>query len=193
MKLTLTVGLAVGLALGAGAVPFKTVGLPAVDRIDTEETTNVSIAAWQLRAAKFSFSLSSLATPSNNVEAAFGTDTDGDGTLSARETALVVGWDCGAWFVQKGMDGRRVSEASATTNEVKTLAWNYRLTASPESPRLSATADGEAVFTDLAAASDDWLHDRGWNLMRLTGRGLDASGETFTIGTPSDPTAIVFR
>ena len=188
-----TIGLAVGFALGAGAVPFEAVRIPVVDRIDTEVTTNVSITAWQLRAAKFSFSLSCLATPSNNVEAAFGTDTDGDGALSARETARVVGWDCGAWFVQKGMDGRRVSEASASTNEVKTLAWNYHLTASPESPRLSATADGEAVFADQAVASADWLHDRGRNLMRLTGRGLDASGETFTIGTPSDPTAVVFR
>ena len=116
-----TVGLAVGLALGAGAVPFEAIRIPVVDRIDTEVATNVTITAWQLRAEKFSFSLSSLATPSNNVEAAFGTDTDGDGTLSARETARVVGWDCGAWFVQKGMDGRRVSEASASTNEVKTL------------------------------------------------------------------------
>ena len=193
MKKFLPVLLSVGCLPVLWAVPFRPVNLPAVEHLDTEVTTNVSIAAWQLRAAKFSFSLSSLATPSNNVEAAFGTDTDGDGTLSARETALVVGWDCGAWFVQKGMDGRRVSEASATTNEVKTLAWNYRLTASPESPRLSATADGEAVFADLAVDAADWLHNRGWNLMRLTGRGLDASGETFTIGTPSDPTAVVFR
>ena len=189
----LTVGLAVGVALGAGAVPFEAIRIPAVDRIDTEVTTNVSITAWQLRAAKFSFSLSCLATPSNNVEAAFGTDTDGDGALSARETALVVGWDCGAWFVQKGMDGHRVTERPACTNGIGTLAWNYRLTASDETPRLSVLADGEAVFAGLVAESPDWLHNRCWNLMRLTGRGLDASGETFTIGTPSDPTAIVFR
>ena len=156
-------------------------------------TTNVSVAAWQRRAAKFSFSLSCLATPSNNVEAAFGTDVDGDGALSARETALVVGWDCGAWFVRKGVDGHCTAVEPSSTNEVKTLAWNYRLTASEASVRLSALADGEPVFGDLAAESPAWLHDRAWNLVRLTGRGLDASGETFTVGTTSDPSAIVFR
>lgn len=181
------------LAAAVGAAPFRPVVLPVVDRLDTEVTTNVSITAWQMRAARFSFSLSCLATPTNNVEAAFGIDMDGDGALSARETALVVGWDCGTWFVRKGMDGRRVAETPVSTNEMKTLAWNYRLTASTATPRLCVQADDEAVFADLTMEAPAWLYDRGWNLMRLTGRGLDASGETFTIGTPSDPTAIVFR
>ena len=146
MKHLISTLLAASLALVAGAVPFRPVGLPAVERLDAEVTTNVSVAAWQRRAAKFSFSLSCLATPSNNVEAAFGTDVDGDGALSARETALVVGWDCGAWFVRKGVDGHCTAVEPSSTNEVKTLAWNYRLTASEASVRLSALADGEPVF-----------------------------------------------
>ena len=46
-----------------------------------------------------------LASPSNNVEVAFGTDADGDGVLDLWETDCVIGWDCGAWFVRKGADG----------------------------------------------------------------------------------------
>ncbi len=45
--------------------------LPQVVHADTEVATNVVMSSWQRGAAKFAFSLSCLATPSNNVEAVF--------------------------------------------------------------------------------------------------------------------------
>ena len=167
--------------------------LPPVVHVDTEVMTNVVISSWQRGSAKFSFSLSCLATPSNNVEAAFGADANANGSLEPDETDLVVGWSRGNWFVQNGIDGERFSVASTSMEDVKTLAWAYRLTAAPTPVRLSVMVDGTAAFSTLAEESPEWLHRREWNLMRLTGRGLHNAGETFAIGTPLDPTAILFR
>ena len=167
--------------------------LPPVVHVDTEVMTNVVISSWQRGAAKFAFSLSCIATPSNNVEAAFGEDVNANGVLEPEETDVVVGWSRGNWFVQNGGDGERFSMAPTSMENVKTLAWAYRLTAAPTPVRLSVMVDGTAAFSTLAEESPEWLHRREWNLMRLTGRGLHDSGETFTVGTPLDPTAILFR
>ena len=47
-------------------------------------------------------------TPSNNVEVAFGTDADGDRSLSLDETDVVIGWECGRYFHRAVSDGRPV-------------------------------------------------------------------------------------
>jgi len=90
-------------ALSVFALPPVRPTLPSVERADTEATTNVSFTAWQENAGRFTFSLTCRTTPTNNVQAAFGTDGDGDGVLSLEECDLLVGWDCGAWFVQNGV------------------------------------------------------------------------------------------
>ena len=177
----------------ACAAPPVPVALPSALYADVEVTTNVVITSWQRGAAKFSFSLSCIATPSNNVEAAFGKDANANGALEPEEMDLIVGWSRGMWFVQNGIDGEGFATASVSSNEVKTLVWSYRLTAATTPARLEAMADGAGVFSELAVETSTWLHDRDWDLMRLTGRGLDASGETFTVGTPLDPTFILFR
>ena len=181
------------MAMFARASQPTPLSLPHVVHVDTEVMTNVVISSWQRGAAKFSFSLSCLATPTNNVEAAFGADANANGSLESDETDLVVGWNRGAWFVQNGIDGERFSVASTSMEDVKTLVWSYRFTAAPTPPRLEVTTDGVTAFSALAEESPEWLHRREWNLMRLTGRGLYDSGETFTVGTPLDPTFILFR
>ena len=178
------------LAWAAQSVPLS---LPPVEKVDMEVTTNVVISSWQRGVAKFAFSLSCIATPSNNVEAAFGEDVNTNGVLEPEEADLIVGWKRGNWFIQNGTDGERFSVASPSLEDVKTFAWSYRLTASPTPARLEVVTDGVAAFTALSEESPEWLHQREWNLMRLTGRGLHNSGETFTVGTPLDPTSILFR
>lgn len=181
------------VAVAVRANPLGMIDLPPVMHADTEVTTNVVISSWQRGAAKFSFSLSCIAASSNNVEVAFGSDANANGSLEPEETDLVVGWNRGAWFVQNGIDGERFTTASSSTENVKTLAWTYRLTAATKPVRLAVTAEDVGVFAELAEESPLWLHRRDWDLMRLTGRGLYNSGETFTIGTPLASTAILFR
>ena len=177
----------------AGVAMPTALSLPPVAYADTEVVTNVVISSWQRGAAKFAFSLSCIATPSNNVEAAFGEDVNTNGVLEPEEADLIVGWKRGNWFIRHGTDGERLSLVSTSVEDVKTLAWSYRLSVAPTPARLEVTADGVTAFSALAEDSPEWLHRREWNLMRLTGRGLHDSGETFTVGTPLDPTAILFR
>ena len=71
--------------------------LPPVVHFDTETSTNMSFAIGSSGAGRFMLSLSCIATPSNNVEAAFGRDTNLDGVLDLGEITFTVGWDCGAF------------------------------------------------------------------------------------------------
>jgi len=193
MSRFITVGIMLCSA-ALGASPMANIAMPRVTHVDTEVTTNVVISSWRQGAAKFAFSLSCIATPSNNVEVALGTDADGDGVLAAGETDLVVGWDCGRWFVRQGADGEQFEDEASPVASMGSLSWEYRLTGAGCPARLSVKGDGAAIFGFLREESPEWLYGRNWDLMRLTGRGLYSSGVAFSIGTPpSDPTAIMFR
>ena len=103
--------LCAGASLLAWAHPAVPVALPPVAHADTETVTNVPFTASLDAVGRFRLSLSCIATPSNNVEAAFGVDRNDDGVLALEETDCVVGCDCGAWFVRKGADGARTEHA----------------------------------------------------------------------------------
>ena len=167
--------------------------LPPVVHFDTETSTNMPFAIGSSGAGRFMLSLSCMATPSNNVEAAFGRDTNLDGVLDLGEITFTVGWDCGAWFLRQGCDGIRCEEPCASTNDMKALSMNLRFGASGQPRRLEAAADGQPVFSAFAAAPPEWLNIRRCNRLRLTGRGLDGHGESFEVGTTIDAIAIHYR
>ena len=172
---------------------WATLSLPPVEYADTETSTNIPFAVGAEGAGRFTFSLECLATPSNNVEAAFGCDTDHDGVLGLGEIAFTVGWDCGAWFVRQGCDGFRIEEQPVSTIAVKTFSLNLRFGASGQPRRLEAVTDGQPLFPALATTPPEWLNVRRCDLMRLTGRGLDNNGESFDVRTTSDAIAVRFR
>ena len=167
--------------------------LPPAQYADKETSTNISFAIGSSGAGRFTLSLSCLATPSNNVEASFGCDTNLDGVLDLGEMAFTVGWDCGAWFVRQGCDGIRIEEPCASTNDTKALLLNLRFGASGQPRRLEASADGQPIFSAIATAPPEWLNIRWCNRLRLTGRGLDCHGESFEVGTTIDAIAIRYR
>jgi hypothetical protein len=177
-------------ALSALALPSVRPTLPPVGHADAEATTNVSFTAWQENAGRFTFSLTCRTTPTNNVQAAFGTDADNDGILSLEECDLVVGWDCGAWFVQNGFDGERVESITGAGDE-QTLVWTATL--SPRtgiSKRIDATVGVTAVFGGVDAGM---FYNRTWNMLRLTGRGLSDSGESLDVRVLPDSLFMVVR
>ena len=167
--------------------------LPPTQYADTETSTNMPFAVGASGAGRFTLSLSCLATPSNNVEAAFGYDADNDGILELGEMAFTVGWDCGAWFMRQVCDGIRIEEPFFSTNAVKTLSLGLRFGASGQPRRLEATADGQPIFSAIAAPLPEWLNIRRCNRLRLTGRGLDGHGESFEVGATIDAIAIRYR
>ena len=178
------------VATAALALPPVRPVLPPMAHDDAETTTNVSFAAWQDCAGKFKFSLTCRTTPTNNVQIAFGTDADGDGVLSLEESDLIAGWDCGAWFVQEGFDGGRV-ESSAGSGDLRTLAFAVRLNPRTSAPVSAvATVDGAVAFAGLDASM---LYRRSWNMMRLTGRGLDVSSESPEVRVLPDALSVFLR
>ena len=164
--------------------------LPPVVHFDTETSTNMPFAIGSSGAGRFMLSLSCIATPSNNVEAAFGRDTNLDGVLDLGEITFTVGWDCGAWFLRQGCDGIRFEEPCASTNDMKALSMNLRFGALGQPRRLEAAADGQPVFS---AAPPEWLNIRRCNQLRLIGRGLDSHRESFAVSMAIDAIAIRYR
>ena len=77
-------------AVSAWASQPMLLSLPPVEKADAEVVTNVPLPALSRRAGRFAFSLGCHATPTNNVEIAFGADADEDGVLAPRETRLVM-------------------------------------------------------------------------------------------------------
>ena len=192
MPILLSVALAALVAAGAQS----RAALPPVVHADTEVSTNVPFTAALDAAGRFAFDLSCRATPSNTVEVAFGTDANGNGVLEPEETDRVVGWDCGSWFTRKGADGacRMKNGEWKMENgggpELRTLSWRVRVGADGTPFRLEATADGSPAFADLPPGS---VYRPSWNLLRLTGRGLDASLETFSVSATPDGTVFIMR
>ena len=183
-------GIAGSVALPAFALPPVHPVLPPVTYIDTEAATNVPFTAWQEHVGKFKFSLTCRTTATNNVQFAFGRDADDDGILSLEESDLVVGWDCGKWFVQGGYDAERI-ETAVGTGDGQTLAWTVRLSPrAATSVSVTATVDGTPVFEGVVAGM---FYRKNWNMFRLTGRGLADSAESPVVQILPDSLTILMR
>ncbi len=166
--------------------------LPPVMHADTEVVANVSFTAGSRITGSFFVELSCLATPTNNVEAAFGVDSDGDGVLSLEEAELRIGWNCGAWFVRAGADAARITFVPSSTNVVKSLTWSMRFDRTSRPTGLSLTADDEQAFPSLVDVQNI-PYNPAWNLVRLTGRGLDVQDEMFRVQIQSEGFSIFMR
>ena len=196
MKTYVPMALAVLIVVSAWGRAVVPAALPPAVHADTETVTNVPFATALDAAGRLSFDLVCRATPSNNVEVAFGTDANGNGVLEPEEIDRIFGWDCGSWFTRKGADGACQMEngewkiENGVEPEVRTLSWRVRVGADGTPSRLEATADGSPAFADLPLES---TYSPSWNLLRLTGRGLDASLETFSVSVTPDGTTFIMR
>lgn len=180
-----------GAALAGGVVSAP---LPPPTYADTEVREDLALPAWAPGVRKFRFTLDFDATASNNVQVAFGNDADGDGALSGDETGMMIGWDCGTWFVRTcAADGTADGTSAAAAAGRKRLSFGLRLRGgAPEEP--PDVRDGEtAIFTAWAAGHYAGMHDKTWDMMRLTARGVDAPGERFEASRSQDGFSIILR
>ena len=74
--------------------------------VDTESSVDVPITDWTRLRRRFTLALAANTSPTGCVQVAFGRDTNGDECLEPEETELVVGNDCGAWFVRDELTGQ---------------------------------------------------------------------------------------
>ena len=166
------------------------VALPPSQYADTETSTNVPFTMGANGRRTFRFALSFAGTPSNNVEVALGVDANSDGMLSAGETELVVGWDCGRWFLWDFATGTR-HWSETCGGGTHRIDWTAALDATNAATRIAAVFDGTRPFAALTAALPPWLHNPTWNILRLTGRGTDDLDEVFMLAP--DGTTFRFR
>ena len=187
--------LSFGIQTGSAA-RVEPAPLPFPVHIDTEISTNciLRIRIGDGVSRTFAFTLDFDATPSNNVQIAFGHDADTDGVLSIEETGMTIGWDCGAWFVNGTTEEADcLSETPTVRDGRKALRFELLLQADG-SPRRLTIRDGENdLFQALSASLPAWMYDSSWDLMRLTARGVDAPNECFEAHIEPDRMIFLLR
>ena len=170
--------------------------LPPPVFADTEVSTNVAMKAWTERTRMFNVVLSFDATPSNNVQVAFGTDASADGNLSDEEAGLTLGWDCGEWFIASADSTNRFTAAPAGTETRKELRLQMNLGADGL-PRALELTDGTTPLAfagiDLSPPPPAWMFSKDWNLLKVVARGTDEQNEQITVVLSNDAVMLLLR
>jgi len=162
---------------------------------DREVSQHVKITSWDANTREFSLELSLTATPSNNVQVAFGFDASKDGYMPAEETKMTVGWLAGKWFILSEDQRVTYTSGSYTGTASRTLLLTMKL--NPDlTPKTLAfkNESGDAItFSDFPEAIPVWMRPRSWDTARLTARGWDDRDEEAKISLVLDGTKIIFR
>ena len=176
----------------AGAASLQPDALPRSPFADTEVTTNCPFSFASPFVADFRLTVEFDSTPSNNVQIAFGRDSDADGVLSAGETDMALVWDCGEWLLIGTNALPFAVSPAVSTNAHKVLRWDLHLRRkSPE--RLVLTENGQSLVPDPVSAPEPWFYGRDWNMFRLTARGIDDPAESFTVDLNEKGALILLR
>ena len=140
--------------------------------------------------------LSFTATPSNNVQIAFGSDLNKDGRLSFGEVRMTVGWDCGRWFLASGdlsQEFTYAPEGAGTGSVYRTLKMPMRLNDGGV-PLALSFADGTSPFTfENFNTVPAWMRPQEWSMLRLTARGWDGRDEQALVKMSLDGNVIILR
>ena len=174
---------------GEVAVPVA----PPPVHFDTESMTNAPLLRPMMeRALIFRASVSLWATPSNNVEIAFGTSRNADGVLLPGDEALAFGWENGAWVLASPTN--RVRSVAFAEAASRSLAFQLRVR-EDGSPVSLSVADSIAggLFSDVTNAPPAWLFSRSWDTVRLTVRGTDERDEVLSVRLDTDAGIMILR
>ena len=151
--------------------------LPPSPFADSEVSTNVVMNSTRNDVKVFDVSLDLSGAVSNSVQIAFGCDADGDGDLAHGETALVVGWRTGRWFVEDVRKGARHFEQASAAGAPRFLRMTVRTDGRFVPERAAFTNETGACFGALSQPASGFLFDRSWNLAKVTRRGVAPPGE----------------
>jgi hypothetical protein len=159
-----------------------------------EVSTDVPLPPRQAETRLFKAEITFTATASNNVQVAFGTDTDKDGRLPAEETSATIGWDRGAWFILSDdlLHKFTCVPQDASTPASRTLKMVVRLSANG-TPMSLSFKDGNGTslaFTGLEGIPS-WISPKHWDTAALTVRGWDARDEQAIFSFVLDGTQIL--
>ena len=181
----------VAVCMCGSAVSAETAHMHSLAPPDTEFETNLVADVWddidRIMGIRFEFN----ASPSNNVQAAFGVDEDHDGVLSIEESEFTVGWDCGAWLVSGC--GEEFAEPAAVQTGRKSFSWSARFDKEGRLCELSAKDGNTTIFSSLTNNIPGWICRRSWDTMRLTARGAFDPAAVLYIGNKPNPLQVILR
>ncbi len=186
-------------ATTAPALTVNVPRLPAPTFADREASGDTAIPENISRdLQRFRLELAFDATPSNNVQVAFGRDAEPiDEKLAAEETDFIIGWDSGEWFLRPpGLKDRHVFvRADGQTPRRRTLRAAIRISAQGK-PISAVFSDdmGDFAFEGLLLNSPpSWLAPENWSLLRVTVRGAEIAEEDISIRFQFDGAMIILR
>ena len=186
----------------AATAPALTLDVPRLsspvfaDREVSGDAAITANAAENLR--RFRLEISFDATPSNNVQIAFGRDAEPlDGALAAEETAFIIGWESGEWFLRPaGLKERFVhAHADGQTPRQRTLRAAIRVN-TQGIPTAVDFSDDTGAFSFEGLPLDpppSWLAPENWNLLRVTVRGTEVAEEDVKVRFLPDGATIILR
>jgi hypothetical protein len=190
---------ATALAATAPALTLDVPRLPSPTFADREVSGDAAIPAnVRDNLRHFHLELAFDATPSNNVQVAFGRDAEPlDGALAAEETAFIAGWDSGEWFLRPaGLKKRFVhAPADGQTPQRRTLHAAIRVDAQGAPTAVEFSDDtGAFAFEGLPLEPlPSWLTPENWNLLRVTVRGAAVAEEDIRVRFLPDGATIILR
>ena len=170
----------------------------APEYADTEASTNVAFNRVRADAREVRLHFSFAGVPSNCVQVAFGRDDDGNGDLSADETDVAIGWRAGDWFIEDVKGVRRFREDGALGERALPAGSESGGQGLPALPRrlmfrvaagedgaksASVVCDGVTKLGEVLGGDLRWLYDRGWNMAKVTRRGVDSPGEIVLVAS----------
>ena len=173
------------------ATTFAINTMPETAHDDTEVVTNHSFTTIRSDSRMFSYTLELDATPSNNVEVAFGRDADCDGALSRFEATMRVGWDCGVWEIVDCATGDVFSEPGSPGPVPLSWMLNFSPAGVPKS--LATSVSGTGVFAALAEHPPQFLFSKDWNMLRVTCRGIESPHPSLSGSFANHPFVIRLR
>jgi hypothetical protein len=195
MRLTSAVLLILCVSFSLDAATTVVTNQPPV-YADREVSQYASVAGCGSQTRLVNVELAFTATPSNNVQIAFGTDLNKDGRLSFGEVRMTVGWDCGKWFIASGdlsQEFTYAPEGSGTGSVYRTLKMPMRLNDGGVPLSLSF-AYGSTPFTfENFNSVPSWMRPREWSMLRLTARGWDGRDEQALVKMSLDGNVIILR
>ena len=185
--------LAVTMPFAASARTILVPAQPVSPFADTEVSTNIVLHASRTDTREFGIHIQLAGTPTNNLEVAFGRDSNTNGVLEAGEVETVYGWRAGRYFVENVRAWERIETEAATNalcgvvdiqlrNDAQAVPRRFTATCgiSPErsEPRQRPLEGCVAAFPELATTPPPaWLFREEWDLVRVTRRGVGVPSE----------------
>jgi len=171
------------------AAALTVTSLPEPEYGDFEVLTNCTFDVSRESGGMFSVRIELDASPSNCVEVVFGRDADRDGVLSRSEEGMAVGYDCGDWKIVDCAGGDE-TVCAGSQGRVR-LDWKLRLDRDRKPRSLSATVNGQPVFTQ--PQTQPFLFDATWNAAKVVRRGWSPSNPNVVCSVGDEPIVLFIR